>query len=52
VGLVLSGGVLMAIFLAWRITRPILRVVAAAKAISSGDLDTPSPQVEDSNEFG
>jgi len=50
--LVLSGGVLMAIFLAWRITRPILRVVAAAKAISSGDLDTPSPQVDDSNEFG
>ena len=50
--LVFSGGVLMAIFLAWRITRPILRLVAAAKAISSGDLDTPSPELEDSNEFG
>ena len=50
--LVLSGGALMAIFLVWQITRPIRRLVAAAKAISSGDLDTPSPQVEDSNEFG
>ena len=50
--LVFSGGVLMAIFLAWRIARPILRLVAAAKAISSGDLDTPSPELEDSNEFG
>ena len=50
--LVLSGGALMAIFLVWQITRPIRRLVAAAKAISSGDLDMPSPQVEGSNEFG
>jgi len=50
--LVLCGGVLMAIFLISRITRPILRLVAAAKAISSGDLDTPSPEIGDLNEFG
>jgi methyl-accepting chemotaxis protein len=48
----LAGGVLEGRVRAWRITRPILRLVAAAKAISSGDLDTPSPEVEDSNEFG
>lgn len=46
------GGVLLAMFLAWRINRPIFRLVSAAKAISSGDLDIPTPNVGDSGEFG
>lgn len=46
------GGILAVVFLTWRINRPIFRLVAAAKAISSGDLDTPSPNVGDAGEFG
>ena len=45
------GGILAVVFLAWQINRPILRLVAAAKAISSGDLDTPSPDVGGVSEF-
>jgi HAMP domain-containing protein len=49
-GLTLAG-VLLAMFLAWRINRPIFRLVSAAKAISSGDLDRPTPNVGDKGEF-
>jgi methyl-accepting chemotaxis protein len=51
-GFALSGGIFIAAFLAWRINHPIFRLVAAAKAISSGDLDRPAPRVEDVSEFG
>lgn len=47
-----AGGFLIALFLAWRIYRPVLRLVSAAKAISGGDLDTPTPHVQDSGELG
>lgn len=50
--LVVGGGVLMAVYLAWRINRPILRLVRAAQRISSGDLDTPSLGTDDKSEFG
>jgi HAMP domain-containing protein len=49
--LTMCGGILAAILLAWRINRPILKLVAAAKAISSGDLDTPSPGITGASEF-
>ena len=51
-GFALSGGIFIAALLAWRINRPIFRLVAAAKAISNGDLDVPAPRVEDPSEFG
>lgn len=51
-GFVLSGGIFIAALLAWRINHPIFRLVAAAKAISNGDLDVPAPRVEDPSEFG
>jgi methyl-accepting chemotaxis protein len=50
--LVVGGGVLMAVYLAWRINRPILRLVRAARRISSGDLDAPSLGTDDRSEFG
>ena len=50
--LVVGGGVLMAIYLAWRINRPILRLVRAAHRISSGDLDAPALGTDDKSEFG
>jgi len=50
--LVVGAGVLVAIYLAWRINRPILRLVRAAQRISSGDLDAPSLGTEDRSEFG
>ena len=50
--LVAGGGVLMAVYLAWRINRPILRLVRAARRISSGDLDAPSLGTADKSEFG
>jgi HAMP domain-containing protein len=49
---VVIGGVLAAMFLAWRINRPIFKLVSVAKAISRGDLDTPTPNVGDAGEFG
>ena len=49
---VAAGGILAAVFFAWRINRPIFRLVSAAQAISRGDLDTPSPNVGDPGEFG
>jgi len=50
--LVVCGGILMAIFLVWRITRPILRLVRTARRISEGELDVPSLGVNDAGEFG
>jgi HAMP domain-containing protein len=50
--LVVGCGVLAAVYLAWRINRPILRLVRAAQRISSGDLDAPSLGTEDRSEFG
>jgi len=47
-----GAGVLAAIYLAWRINRPILRLVRTAQRISSGDLDAPSLGTEDRSEFG
>jgi two-component system sensor histidine kinase VicK len=41
----------LAVFLAWRINRPIFRLVRTAKAISAGDLDVPSVRIEDPTEF-
>jgi HAMP domain-containing protein len=50
--LVFCGGFLMAIFLTWRITRPILRLVRTARRVSDGELDIPSPGINDTTEFG
>jgi nitrogen fixation/metabolism regulation signal transduction histidine kinase len=49
---VTTAGIAAAIILTWRINRPIFRLIAAARAISSGDLDLPSPRLEDDGEFG
>lgn len=50
--LAVGAGVLAAVYLAWKINRPILRLVRAAQRISSGDLDAPSLGTEDRSEFG
>jgi HAMP domain-containing protein len=50
--LIVGGGVLVAFYVAWRINRPIVRLVRAAHRISTGDLEAPSLGVEDNNEFG
>lgn len=50
--LVVGVGVLLAIFLAWKINRPILKLVKTARSISTGDLNAPSLDVEDPSEFG
>jgi HAMP domain-containing protein len=50
--LVFCGGILMAVFLTWRITRPILRLVTTARRVSEGELDVPSLGVDDTDEFG
>ena len=49
---VVCAGILMAILLVWRITRPILRLANSARRISEGELDTLSLTVDDSSEFG
>jgi len=49
---VVGVGVLLAIFLAWKINRPILKLVKTARSISTGDLNAPSLDVEDPTEFG
>ena len=46
-----AGAIVMAAFLAWRINRPIHKLVAAAKAISAGNLDTPSVRIEGTTEI-
>jgi HAMP domain-containing protein len=50
--LVFCGGILMAIFLTWRITRPIVRLVRTARRVSEGELDVPSLSLNDTDEFG
>jgi HAMP domain-containing protein len=50
--LVIGVGVILAAYLAWKINRPIVKLVKAAKSISTGDLDGPSLDVEDPTEFG
>jgi HAMP domain-containing protein len=49
---VVGAGILVAFYLAWRINRPIVRLVRAAQRISTGDLEAPSLGVEDNSEFG
>jgi len=49
---VIGAGVIMAAYFAWKINRPIVKLVKAAKSISTGDLDAPSLDVEDPTEFG
>ncbi len=50
--LVVIGGILMAIYLAWKINRPIVRLVRSAQKISNGNLDAPSFGTADKTEFG
>ena len=50
--LVVIAGIFLTILLVWRITRPISRLVATARRISEGELDVPSPGVNDASEFG
>lgn len=50
--LVILGGTLLALILAWNISRPIVRLVKIAGRISHGELDAPSLGVEDRTEFG
>jgi HAMP domain-containing protein len=52
IALVFCGGILMASFLTWRITRPIVRLVRTARRVSEGELDVPSLSVDDIDEFG
>jgi HAMP domain-containing protein len=52
IAVVFCGGILMAILLTWRMTRPILRLVRTARRVSEGELDVPSLGVDDSGEFG
>jgi HAMP domain-containing protein len=39
---VIAGGMVVSVFLVWKINRPILRLVRIARRISKGELDTPS----------
>jgi HAMP domain-containing protein len=52
IGVVVITAIAAAIFLVRRITRPITKLVAAAKAISSGELAPPAPHITDSMEVG
>jgi HAMP domain-containing protein len=52
IALVIAGGIVLVVVLAWRINRPILRLVNTARSISRGDLDTPSLGLEGATEFG
>jgi HAMP domain-containing protein len=52
IGLVFCGAILTAIFLTWRITRPIVRLVTTARRVSEGELDVPALGVDDTDEFG
>jgi HAMP domain-containing protein len=52
IALVIAGGIVLAIVLAWKIIRPIIKLVDAARSISRGDLDAPSLGLEDPTEFG
>jgi HAMP domain-containing protein len=50
--LVVVGGIVLAIYLAWKINRPIVKLVRSAQKISDGDLDAPSFGTADKTEFG
>lgn len=50
--LIVIGGAFTALFLAWNISHPIVRLVQLARRISYGELDAPSLGVEDKTEFG
>ena len=52
IALVIIAGVLLAIYLAWKINRPIMKLISSAERISHGDLDLPSFGTEDRSEFG
>jgi HAMP domain-containing protein len=52
IAVVVVGGMVLAIVLAWKINRPIIKLVNAARSISRGDLDAPSLGLEDTTEFG
>lgn len=52
IGVVVIAAIAAAIFFVRRITRPITKLVAAAKAISSGELETPAPHITDTTEVG
>jgi HAMP domain-containing protein len=52
IAVVFAGGIVLAIVLAWKINRPIIKLVNAARSISRGDLDAPSLGLEDTTEFG
>jgi HAMP domain-containing protein len=52
IGVAVITAIAAAIFLVQRITRPIAKLVAAAKAISSGELETPAPHITDATEVG
>ena len=49
---VVIAAICLAIFLIWRLTRPILRLVGAARRISIGDLNVVPPSVDENGEFG
>ena len=50
--LIVIGGALTALLLAWNISRPIVRLVQLARRVSHGELDAPSLGVADKTEFG
>src|SRR5690242_15469208 len=50
--LVVVGVIVIAIYLAWKINRPFVRLVRSAQKISDGDLDAPSFGTADKTEFG
>jgi HAMP domain-containing protein len=50
--LVVLGGIVLSMYLAWKINRPIVRLMRSAQKISEGDLDAPSFGTADKTEFG
>jgi len=52
IALIMFGGIVAAFFLAWRINRPIVRLVRAARDISHGELDSPGSNIADTGEYG
>ena len=47
-----AAGLLISIYVVWRINRPILRLVRIASQINRGALDTPLGATRDAGEFG
>lgn len=52
IALAIITGVLLALYLAWKINRPIVKLISAAERISHGDLDLPSSGTDDWTELG